>query len=161
MKNILSIVLSFFILQTLKAQNDSGLIEKNGWLLYWKDAVVWVHADIKNCVKDRNFFQSLNGYKNGLVINYIPNALYYKSVAKGYSMQVKSKGYNATDSVWILPAKVKYKIGFEADKELTVLDFIKDSKAITVEFSGNADYDIRSLQILRKSDMRKLKRVKD
>ena len=161
MKRFLLIVLSLFVIQTLGAQNNSRLTVKNGWLLYWKDAVFWVQADIEKDVKDRDFFQPKNEYKNGLLVNYIPNALYYKSIAREYSMQVKSKGYSATDSVWILPVKVKYKTGFEADTEATTLNLISDGKTMTVNFSGNADYDIRNIQLLRKTDKKKLKRVKN
>lgn len=137
------------------------MVTKNGWVVFWKDAAIWVHSDINKKVKNNNFFDVYNSYEKGLLINYIPKALFYKSIAERYDVKIATKGYNSDDSIWIIPVCVKYKIGFRPDLDSTDLDISYKEKKVTLSFSGNTEFDIRDIYLLRNSDKKRLKKVQN
>jgi hypothetical protein len=166
----------FFILSNcaeLQAQDENQKsIEKTGWLIYWHDKIIWVEAklNINKCVKDSYFFQSVNEYVNGLNVKGSSSANWYGSIAKGYAISyyhndsiINETDPKFLDSIWILPVKAQMKIkpDSDADYETMHLAFIKNRKEIFIKFKGIANYSIGKIELLRKKDKRRLKRVKN
>lgn len=160
MKVRVIVVVAFLIANFANAQMANELMSRNGWVVFWKDAAIWLPAEINKNVKNKDFFKQADVYKNGLLINYIPEALLYKSIAQLYVVQANRKGYKASDSVWIIPVLVKYKTGFKSDPDFTDISLLHGENEIKIEFRGNADYDIREIELLRNSDKKKLKKLK-
>lgn len=164
-------LLCFFMLgsSTIHARkfNDTTLIQKTGWLLYWHDQIIWLEAPITKKAKEEDFFNARE-YKNGLNVRSSPNARFFKSIAKGYAIRyyhndsiIIETNPEFLDSIWILPVKVKIKTGYEPALETMTLAFIKNNNEIFIEYKGLADYDIRDIELLKRCDKRKLKRVKN
>jgi hypothetical protein len=158
---------------TLYAQNlnDTSAIEKTGWLLYKDDHVIWFESDLRKSVKNKAFFNQ-SKYPNGLVVDYLSIAKYYKSIAACYSIKdlsqidtvTKKADYTLPDSICILPVRVKFIRVNRPVSELLKpmgLSFMKDSNEVTIAYNFEADYGVSGLELLRKRDKKKIKKVKD
>jgi hypothetical protein len=148
------------------------LIEKTGWLVYYSDKVMWFDSDLKKNPKDKHFFSSRKEYLNGLVVNYIPISKYYKSIASCYAIRALSNydtvlqraEYMLTDSICILPVKVKFKISSQPVSELLTpmgLSFVRNNNEVTLSYNFETNYNISEIRLLRKKDKRRIKRVRD
>jgi len=169
MKTSILLTLAMLIHGIANAQ-DTGIINKTGWLFYYGDKVVWVEASLSKKAEDKIFF-SQSEYYNGLVINYIPLAKFYKSIAKGYEIKslnfdntTKKSDYTLNDSIWLLPVKVKLtRLARPVSEILTpmALSFKGVGNEMTVHYNFETNYDIVEVGLLRKSDKKKLRRVKN
>lgn len=148
------------------------LIEKTGWLVYYSDKVVWFESELKKNPKDKIFFISHPEYPNGLVVNYIPITKYYISIASCYSIKAlssydtvfKKANYTLTDSIYILPVKVKFKASSKPVSELLTpmgLSFKRNYSEVTLKYNFETNYDISEIQLLRKRDKRRIKHIRD
>jgi hypothetical protein len=173
-KWILIIAIIFSILPVLYSQNlsDTSVIEKTGWLVFKEGHVIWFEAALKRNVTDKSFFIPYAEYLNGLVVDYIPIAKYYKSIANLYEVNAlsyydtisKKADYMLLDSVRILPVNVRLKRTTKPVSELLTpmgLSFKRGSREITLRYNFETNYDISEIRLLRKRDKRRIKRVKD
>jgi hypothetical protein len=154
------IIVLLLLSVNLNAQKDTSLATGTGWLFYWKGYEYYFPSDINSKVKDEEFFLLTKEYRKGLYVNYSFEARLFRAIAKGYAVEFINKGAHTFDSIWVLPVKVRYKTGFQADSEATTLNFQKGKNNIAVYFKGNEDYDVREVELLRNTDKRKLRKLK-
>lgn len=172
MKNYLFIILFVSLYSVTYGQREK-INKQAGWLFYWGGAVVWFPSHkITRKTKEYCFFDSKSQYTNGLKVNYIPDALLYKSIAKGYKISEvilnSSSNINnrpiTDDSVWVIPVKAWSNANTIQPSGLSPIDtlaFRKGNTKLVVSLSFETDYEISGLELLRKKDMRRLKRVKN
>lgn len=163
-------IFSFLLLPLVTQSQNSNPVQKTGWLFYYSDKVIWFESKITARAKAEYFF-TITEYKNGLIVNSMPLALYYRSIAKGYEIKVlfydsvsRREDYTLKDSIWVIPVKMKYTPLTRSVSEILEpmgLSFVKDTKNVTVIYNFETNYDLDNVELLRKSDRRRLKRVKN
>jgi len=167
------IIILFVGFYSIAYGQKSKANKQTGWLFYWGGTVIWFSSDkITHKTKEHCFFDSKSQYTNGLKVSYIPDALFYKSIAKGYkiseivlngSHSINSKPI-ADDSVWVIPAKARSNTNTMPLSGLSPIDtlvFKEGDNKLVVYFSFETDYEISGLELLRKKDKRRLKRIKN
>lgn len=170
------IVLAILIIgqSVLHAQNlnDTSKVQKTGWLVYWHDQVIWFESKLKKSVKEKDFFINQASYPNGLVVNFLPLAKYYRAIAKCYSIKALSRydtvskkaDYTLSDNVCVLPIKVTYMELTRPVSELLQpmgVSFKKDSNEVTMTYNFETNYDIAQVELFRKKDKKKIRRIKN
>jgi len=163
-------IFSVLLLPLVTQSQANNPAQKTGWLFYYSDKVIWFASEITARAKTEDFF-STTEYKNGLIVSSMPLALYYRSIAKGYEIKVlfydsvsRKEDYTLKDSIWVVPVRMKYTPLTRPVSEILEpmgLSFVKDTKNVTVIYNFETNYDLDNVELLRKSDRRKLKRVKN
>lgn len=168
------ILLSLFVLlgqSVLYSRNlsDTSSVEKTGWLVYYLGHVIWFESDITSKAKDKSFFTAGKKYENGLIVNYNGDAKSFKVIAKCYLIKsltnidtATNKGeYTFEESVCIIPVKAKIRIRTDADQfDFAGVSFKRNGVESTIEYWFNTTYYVREVELLRKKDKRKAKRLK-
>ncbi len=160
-----------FSISSYSQLNNTSLEKRTGWLFYNGDKVIWFESGSnKRNLKDKAFFTSNTDYLNGLVVNYIPIAKYYKSIANCYSIKVltsydtalKKADYVLADNICILPVEVKFKANTEPVSELLKpmgLSFQKSQSEVTIKYNFETNYSISEIELLRNKDKKRLKKI--
>jgi hypothetical protein len=163
---LMAIILSAKSALYSKELNDSSLVEKRGWLVYYLGHVMFFEADIEMAIKDENFFSIGKKYENGLIVDYNGNANSFKSIAKCYSVKVllqtdsitKKAEYISKESLCVIPVKVTLKMQPDSDQfDFAGISFKRNGSETTIEYWFHTNYHVREVELLRKKDKKKLK----
>lgn len=168
------ILLSLFILLGRsvlysKSLSDTSSVEKTGWLVYYLGHVIWFESDITSKVKDKSFFTAGKKYENGLIVDYNGDAKSFESIAKCHSIKVllqtdsvrKEADYISEESLCIIPVKAKVNIRTDSDQfDFAGVSLKRNRVESTIEYWFNTTYFVREVELLRKKDRRRMKRVR-
>lgn len=172
MKNtilLLVIILAATSVSYSRALNDTSLVEKRGWLVYYLGHVVWFEANVGSEVKDKRFFEAGKKYENGLIVDYNGDANSFKSIAECYSVKVllqtdsitKKAKYISDEILCIIPVKVRLKIQPDSDQfDFAGISFKRNKNETTMEYWFHTTYHVREVELLRKKDKKRMKRIK-
>ncbi len=145
---------------------DTSVTERTGWLVYYLGHVIWFEADLPGEVNDKSFFTSKSNYKNGLRVEHIGDAKFFQSIAECYSIKsltnidtVTRKGeYTFAEELCIIPVKAKIisRSNFERLDQVGV-SFKRKKNEVTMEYWFLTDYSVAEVELLRKTDKKKIK----
>jgi hypothetical protein len=172
-KIILLIAIAALSKPILYAQNlnNTSAIEKTGWLVYKDGHVIWFESNLKKTSKNIFFFDQAE-YPNGLIVDYISVAKFYKSIAECYFVKdllqidsvTKKADYTLSDSICVLPVKIKFTNLSRPVSELLRpmgLSFVRGNNEVTITYNFETNYELNEIELLRKKDKKRIKKVKN
>src|SRR5436189_1670036 len=170
MKKIALFYIIVVLLDTsVYAINKSDTILKTGWLVYYHDHIIWFESNL-NKNSSHNTFFSQKKYNNGLMIDYSFDAHRFSSIATKHKINVlfydststSMPDYTLLDSIYLVPVVAKTVAESKPISELLQprgLTF-RNVSEVTLIYNFDANYHILNIQLLRKRDIKKLKKIK-
>ena len=169
MKKVLLFILVCTIFTYVKAYghtcSDSTLIQKKGWLVYWHGQVIWVKANFSKNVNNLDFFKTNFHYRKGLIVDYNSNAKFFKSIAGCFQVQLSQlhdsiESRKTRDTICLIPVIARIKNSLATYQEMSTLNIFRGGKVVTIDYCFEQNFDIVQIELYRKGDYAKIKRVK-